>query len=172
MLQLINAINTNYKSVSNYYRSFKYNMDELNSYALSLLGKSKKSYLDYIMYIEKDLYFLIDDNNPDYIIGYGCIKHYNKYLKYTDEIGNISYGVRKSERNKGYGTKILELLLEKCIENNINEVFISCLKSNIASKKVIENNGGKLEKEFINPIENSESLKYKIKLKEKVKIKK
>lgn len=59
--------------------------------------------------------------------------------------GHIGYGVRPSERNKGYGTKQLSLVLEKAKELHIPRIMISCDKTNLGSAKVAINNGGKLE---------------------------
>jgi predicted acetyltransferase len=59
--------------------------------------------------------------------------------------GHIGYGICPSERNKGYGTKQLALVLDKARELRIPRVMISCDKSNLGSAKVAMNNGGKLE---------------------------
>lgn len=63
--------------------------------------------------------------------------------------GHIGYGVRPSERKKGYATRILELGLEKCMELGIDKVLVTCDKSNIGSAKTIEKSNGKLENEVI-----------------------
>ncbi len=59
--------------------------------------------------------------------------------------GNIGYGIRPSERGKGYGTKQLSLVLEKAKELGISRVMISCDKANFASANVAIKNGAKLE---------------------------
>ena len=56
--------------------------------------------------------------------------------------GNFYYKIRKSERNKGYGTEILRLALKEFKNLGFNEVYGQSSKGNIASAKVIENNGG------------------------------
>ena len=61
--------------------------------------------------------------------------------------GHIGYGIRPSERMKGYGTEQLRLVLDVAKEMNIPKVMISCDKSNIGSAKVIKNNNGILVKE-------------------------
>ena len=50
--------------------------------------------------------------------------------------------IRLSERKKGYGTKILSFALEEFKKMGFKEVFGQSSKGNIASSKVIENNGG------------------------------
>ena len=63
-------------------------------------------------------------------------------LKYG---GNIGYSVAIDERRKGYAKKMLNLMLDKCIELRKNKVLLTCDKENIASKKTIIANGGILE---------------------------
>lgn len=61
--------------------------------------------------------------------------------------GHIGYAIRPSERQKGYGSKILELGLVEAKKLGLNDIFITCKKENIASRKIIEKNGGVLEDE-------------------------
>jgi predicted acetyltransferase/predicted GNAT family N-acyltransferase len=61
--------------------------------------------------------------------------------------GHIGYGVRPSERGKGYGTIQLKLALEEMRKRGIYRVLITCDKDNPASAKVIQNCGGVLENE-------------------------
>lgn len=58
--------------------------------------------------------------------------------------GHIGYGVRPSERRKGYATKMLEFALRKCFELGLKKVVVGCYKENIGSAKTIIKNGGKL----------------------------
>ena len=62
--------------------------------------------------------------------------------------GHIGYSVRKSERQKGYATEMLNLALKECVNLGIKKVLITCDKNNVASAKTIINNGGKLENEI------------------------
>lgn len=62
--------------------------------------------------------------------------------------GHIGYSVRKSERNKGYATKMLALALDEYIRLGFDRVLITCDKDNIASAKTIIKNGGILENEI------------------------
>ena len=80
----------------------------------------------------------------NYIVGMIDIRHYlNEYL--TQVGGNIGYGVRKTERNKGYAKQMLKLALEKCKELKIKKVLITCDEDNIASEKVILSANAKFE---------------------------
>ena len=59
--------------------------------------------------------------------------------------GNIGYSISFDEINKKYGTTILKLGLKKCKELKLKKVLITCLSTNIASRKCILANGGKYE---------------------------
>lgn len=65
--------------------------------------------------------------------------------------GHIGYSVRPSERRKGYATLMLRLALAKARELGIDRVLVTCDKDNIASARVIQNNGGVLESESFSP---------------------
>ena len=85
----------------------------------------------------------IDDGR---LVGMVNIKHkLNDFLLKFG--GHIDYSVRKSERQKGYAREMLGLALKECAKLNIKKVLITCGKDNVASKKVIISNGGKLENE-------------------------
>jgi predicted acetyltransferase len=63
--------------------------------------------------------------------------------------GHIGYGIRPSERRKGYGAKMLALALEKCREFHIERALVTCDRDNIASAKTARKNGGVFENECI-----------------------
>ena len=90
------------------------------------------------------VYFAVVDGK---IIGTIAVRHYlNEFLLKTG--GHIGYGVRPSERRKGYGAAMLALALEKCRELGIDRVLVTCDKNNIASAKTVLSNGGVLENEY------------------------
>jgi predicted acetyltransferase len=74
--------------------------------------------------------------------------------------GHIGYDIKPSERGKGYGTLQLKLGLEKAKQMGINEVLITCDAGNTASRKIIEANGGKLEKEAAKSDDPEPKLRY------------
>ena len=63
--------------------------------------------------------------------------------------GNIEYSIRPSERQKGYGSEMLKLILPICRDFGENRVLLTCDKNNEASRKTIIKNGGVLEEEII-----------------------
>ena len=90
------------------------------------------------------VYFGVQDGK---IVGTIQIRHkLNQFLLKT--YGHIGYGVRPSERCKGYATKMLALALEKCRDLGIEKALVSCDRDNIGSVKTILKNGGVFEKEF------------------------
>lgn len=93
-------------------------------------------------YVPQTIYWLYDDNVP---VGVGKIRH-----KLTDDSrimgGNIGYAVDNTKRGKGYATILLRMLIQKSIELGIGERLLTVEKYNLASKQVIEKNGGKLIK--------------------------
>ncbi|WP_208589975.1 GNAT family N-acetyltransferase [Gracilibacillus suaedae] len=56
--------------------------------------------------------------------------------------GHIGYGIRPSERKKGYATKILELALLEAKKIGITRALVTCDADNIGSLKAILKNGG------------------------------
>ena len=79
--------------------------------------------------------------------------------------GHIGYGVRPSDRRKGFATKMLSLALAKCKELSLDEVLITCKKDNIGSAKAITNNGGILVDEIFSAEENCIFQRYTISIK-------
>ena len=99
-------------------------------------------------YVPSITYFVIRKNDNK-IIGMTSIRYYlNDYL--LEFGGHIGYGVRPTERRKGYATMILRLAISKCRELNIEKVLLTCDKSNIGSAKSIKKNFGVLENEIMN----------------------
>lgn len=88
--------------------------------------------------------------NDNKIVGMIDIRHEltNEFLR--NYAGHIGYGVRPTERKKGYATQMLSQALEYCKkELHLEKVMISCDKENEGSRRTIINAGGELEKEYI-----------------------
>ncbi|MBR5070583.1 MAG: GNAT family N-acetyltransferase [Oscillospiraceae bacterium] len=78
------------------------------------------------------------------IVGVTQLRHYlDRSLAMY--FGHIGYGIRPSERRKGYATAMLHELLDICRQRGMDRVMISCLADNEASRRTILNNGGVLE---------------------------
>ena len=70
--------------------------------------------------------------------------------------GHIGYGIRPSERRKGYNKINLYLGLKVLKQYGVKEAMLSCKKDNIASSKTMIALGGKLVKEY--PYEKDKSI--------------
>jgi len=62
--------------------------------------------------------------------------------------GHIGYGIRPSERQKGYATAILAMSLDITRELGLKKVLVVCDSWNTASEKTILKNGGVLESDY------------------------
>lgn len=81
------------------------------------------------------------------VVGMVNIRHsLNEYL--ATYAGHIGYGVRPSERRKGYGTEILKLALGFAKSIGLERVMVVCYKENTASRRTILACGGVLEREL------------------------
>ena len=110
--------------------------------------------------VEVHTYWLVD---KDRFIGTLRLnKKLNEQLKKGG--GNVGYEIRPSEYGKGYGTKILELGIERAKELGMKEILIDCREDNEASRKIIEKNGGKFIESKIDESGGPKSLKYRISL--------
>ncbi|MGV9184365.1 GNAT family N-acetyltransferase [Arcanobacterium canis] len=79
------------------------------------------------------------------LIGRVSIRHeLNGYL--LAFAGHIGYAVLPEHRRRGYGTNMLALAVDYCArELGHQRVLVTCAESNLASRRVIEANGGVLE---------------------------
>lgn len=73
----------------------------------------------------------------------GCMQVHNvlteRMKNYT---GHVGYSVRPSERRKGYAKKMLAKAVDFLSSFGFEEIVVSCLPENEASKKTILSNGG------------------------------
>ncbi|MCM3666196.1 GNAT family N-acetyltransferase [Mesobacillus subterraneus] len=96
-------------------------------------------------WVRDSTYWLVNESNR--VLGAVNIRH-----SLTDRLfncgGHIGYGIRPSERRKGYATKILAFSLGKTKELGIEKVLVVCDADNIASERTILKNGGKEDVSF------------------------
>jgi predicted acetyltransferase len=62
--------------------------------------------------------------------------------------GHIGYDVRPSRRREGHAARMLASALPIAASLGLEEVLLTCDTDNVASRKVIEKNGGVLEDEL------------------------
>ena len=136
------------------------------------LGLTSSEYFDWVEKIQKNaiigdelwgkslLYLCLDS---DRLIGLLSIR-YELTEPLSKKYGDIGYGVRPSERNKGYATAMLKYALSVCKEKGMDNVILGCYKDNFASAATIKKNGGMLTDENDNYKEGKISQYYIISL--------
>ncbi len=100
-------------------------------------------------------YLMIDENER--LIGATSLRHYLTVEGYNTW-GHIGYGVRPSERRKGYATRMLKLMLDEARNKKIYKVLIGCHTSNVASIGVIEKCHGMLDNTVPDPNDASKTI--------------
>jgi predicted acetyltransferase len=100
------------------------------------------------------VYWLVEG---DEFIGHVSIRHeLNAALE--KQGGHIGYAIRPSKQQQGYGSRLLELALPKAKKIGIQRALATCDKSNVASRKIIEKNGGVLSDEI--SVDGKELLRF------------
>jgi predicted acetyltransferase len=79
-------------------------------------------------------------------------------------LGHVGYSVVPWKRGRGYATRALQLLLPQAGEEGLAYIELTTDSDNIASRRVIEANGGKLIERFRKPAAygGAESLRFRI----------
>ena len=96
-------------------------------------------------WVPASTYWLVRDGR---VLGVSNLRHdLTEFLRH--EGGHIGYSVRPTERGKDYATLMVQMVLEKAKELGLERVLITCDKDNVASARVIQKNGGKLESESV-----------------------
>ena len=137
-----------------------------------------KDFNEWLEKIEKDVTIEADDKKVPATLFMGVRKKDNKVVgliqirhklnqKLLKDCGHIGYGVRPSERGKGYVSEMLRLALIESKKLGINRALLCCYKDNIGSRKAIIKNGGVLENEFPSEDGNHIEQRYWISLKKK-----
>lgn len=131
----------------------------------------KLSFNDWIIDLEKNkyeenlpetysphtLYLAINDNNE--IVGAIGIR-WKQVPTLMAFGGFIGYSIRPTQRGKGYGSEMLKLALYKFKNTDIDNILITCKDFNLASKKVIEKNGGIFENTYTHKYNGYTYLRY------------
>jgi len=96
--------------------------------------------------VSYSVYWLLREDGR--IVGRSTLRHrLNEALLH--EGGHIGYDVRPGERLKGYGARMLGLILEKARERGLRRILVTCDSDNIGSARIIHHNGGVLDSEVV-----------------------
>ena len=126
---------------------------------LNIIKSKEAGIHDDTDWYKEGYYFLAFDKTK--LIGLGCIR--NELTKKGYDIwGNIAYGVRPSERKKGYGTLIANELVQKSKELGITEIILCHYEDNKISPKIFKKIGAEFINEIISPYTNKKIKRYNI----------
>ena len=109
----------------------------------------------------KSLLYLCFDGEK--LVGLLSIR-YDLSKEMSEKYGDIGYGVRPSERKKGYAMAMLGYALSVCKEKGMRQVVLGCYKDNVASAATIRKHGGVLFAENDNYTKGKISQYYTITL--------
>ena len=123
-----------------------YTFEQALEYCLNL---GNKEYAKRIGKCQVRTFLLIRENDNRVVGALNIRLSLSGKMKTFD--GNIGYGIRPTERKKGYNKINLYLGLIEAQKNNINTVKLVCEASNLGSVKTIEALGGILEQTDIDP---------------------
>ena len=139
ILEMIREIGPGENGFSN--EGYNMNDSDFTDYLIRSVNSSKGIDLEPAR-VPQTKFWLIVNGSP---VGLGKLRHcLNDNLKKIG--GHIGYCIRPTERGKGFGIILLREMLKKARELNIPRVLITCDEINTASRRVIENNSGILER--------------------------
>ena len=92
--------------------------------------------------VPQTIYWLIIEGVP---VGFGKVRHYLTD-KLKEDGGHVGYAIRPSQRGKGYGKLLLNLLLAEANNLGIETVLVTIRNENKPSIQVALANGGVITK--------------------------
>lgn len=141
----------------NFYQEWKESEEDLVPWVISKDPSDFSEMLKWLSHNEQGIdlpngwvsdstFWLIDVDNR--VLGAVNIRHQLTEFLYNAG-GHIGYGIRPSERRKGYATKLLELSLAEARKLGITDVLVVCDADNVGSEKTIIKNGGEPDAVYV-----------------------
>lgn len=159
-----------------YRKAFKEGNEPL--YGGSKLSKLDR-YEDWLAYLEENkwvsreekerrvpqtVYVVIDPNDKTVVGLLHCRWGTNQRIVTIG--GHFGYSVHPKRRKEGIGSEIVSFALSKYREKGYNDVFVTCMASNMASQALISRSGGILEEKVNTVLFHEPVYRYRIVLKE------
>ncbi|MCR4633604.1 MAG: GNAT family N-acetyltransferase [Erysipelotrichaceae bacterium] len=163
-----------YASIADYKKEMKDNHDEFDGCSsLEKYDDIEKWHLNVMLFERRETlppgysigfeYVYLHDDEVVGMINVRPFALEHIYLKRFG--GHIGYSVKPSWRRKGVGSHMLHDMLRVCKETyHLNKVLITCNEDNEGSRRVIMNNGGRLEGKILYPPEDKMIERYWISL--------
>lgn len=92
--------------------------------------------------VPSKMYIIFDDEIP---VGFGKFRPFLNDACIKNRAGNFAYMISPKHRGKGYATAFLSFVKEEAQKIGLTEIEGTPLQQNIASRKVMEKNGGKIK---------------------------
>lgn len=113
-------------------------------------------YAEQVMQYKEDM--LANNDSFDGCAGLEEVNSFTEWIDFENRLKRkYGEGYVPSERQKGYASEMLKLLLAICREFGEKKVLLTCDKTNEASTKTVIKNGGVLESEVPDDVGLSES---------------
>lgn len=108
-------------------------------------------------WVPSSTYWIIDNN--DVFSGVINLRH-----RLTDSLkkfgGHVGYEIRPSKRKFGLGSWALKELIPLARKRGLKKLLVTCDDNNIASRKIIEKNGGVFDSEIQNEGHERPTLRF------------
>ena len=111
-------------------------------------------------FVPNSTFWLVDGNRQ--LVGVSNLRHeLTPFLE--REGGHIGFGIRPALRRQGHATRILKLTLVEAEKLGLDRVLLVCDHDNEASARVILNNGGVFDSEYVSE-DGQRTMRYWIRI--------
>ena len=94
--------------------------------------------------VPQTIYIIFDNDIP---VGFGKFRPFLNEDCIRRKIGHFAYMISPKFRRKGFATQFLAFLKEEAKQLGLKEIEGGALKANLASRRTMEKNGGKIKEE-------------------------
>ena len=94
--------------------------------------------------VPQTIYLIFDNDIP---VGFGKFRPFLNEDCMQRKIGHFAYMISPKFRNRGFATQFLSFIKKEAEQLGLTEIEGGALKDNLASRRVMEKNGGKIKEE-------------------------